>query len=88
MVTKAYKVYGRDGHRQGASFLASVSYEIRKKDTTVLIVIENADLTGTHNYSLVTIIAESAEECRDILEAQISDGYFENHHVGRVEEIA
>lgn len=88
MVTKAYKVYGRDGHRQGASFLPSVSYEIRKKDTSVLIVVENSDLTGTHNYSLVTIIAESAEECRDTLDAQLSDGYFENHYVGRVEEIA
>lgn len=87
MVTKAYKVYGRDGHRQGASFLASVDYEIRKKDTSVLIIIENSDLTGTHNYSLVTIIAESAEECRDTLDAQISDGYFENYHVGRVVEI-
>lgn len=89
MVTKAYKLYGRDGHRQGASFLASCEYETYDaKGNQILFKILNEDVTGTHDYSFVSITAESEEECRRFLEAQISDGYFENYHVGCVEEIA
>lgn len=88
MITKNYKLYGRDGHRQGASFLPSCEYEMwDAKGNQILLTILNADLTGTYDYSFVLITANSEEECRRILEAQISDGLFENYDVGHVEEL-
>lgn len=87
MITKCYKVYGREGHRQGASFLTSCDFDIiSEKGERIFFKIQNADLTGTHDYSVVSVTAESAEECRSHLESQISDGFFENYNVGYVEE--
>lgn len=87
MITKRYKVYGREGHRQGASFLTSCDFDIiSEKGERIFLRIQNADLTGTHDYSVVSVTAESADDCRRFLEAQISDGFFENYNVGYVEE--
>lgn len=87
MITKCYKVYGREGHRQGASFLTSCDFDIiSEKGERIFFWIQNADLTGTHDYSVVSVTAESAEDCRSYLESQISDGFFENYNVGYVEE--
>lgn len=88
MVTKKYKVHGSDGYLQGASFLTSCEYEIwDAKGNQILLTILNADVTGCYDYSIVSVTAESEEECRRVLDAQISDGVFENYHVGRVEEL-
>lgn len=88
MITKNYKLYGRDGHRQGASFLTSCEYEIwDAKGNQILLTILNADVTGCYDYSIVSVTAESEEECLRVLDAQILDGFFENYHVGRVEEL-
>lgn len=88
MITKNYKLYGRDGHRQEVSFLTSCEYETwDAKGNQILLTILNADLTGCYDYSIVSVTANSEEECRRVLDAQISDGVFKNYHVGRVEEL-
>lgn len=84
MITRAWKVYGADGHRQRESFRESNSFTSWAGSR---VEVENADKTGTHDYSIVRITAETAEACWNELDGQISDGIFENSRTGRVEEI-
>ena len=44
-------------------------------------------LPGTNEYSIVRITRNTAEECLQELEGQLSDGIFENSRVGVIEEI-
>lgn len=92
-VTKAWKVYGRDGHRQRESFRESAKFNTEaSKDNlggeteTVTVEVENFDKTGTHDYSIVRITASTPEMCERELFAQF-DGVFENCWTGKVEEI-
>lgn len=84
MATRVWKVYGAEGHRQRESFRESSSF------TTwdgYRVEVENADKTGTHDYTIVRITADTAETCWNELEGQISDGIFENSRTGEVVEI-
>ena len=88
VVTRTWKVYGADGHRQRESFGSSVKWDwSNKADGTRIFEADNFDKTGTHDYSLIRITRNTWEECDEEMEGQISDGYFENARVGKVVEI-
>lgn len=90
-ITKIWKVYGAEGHRQRMSFGESVKYDWTGcneyiKGTRIFEAI-NADKTGTNDYTIIKITRDTVEECEATLEGQISDGYFENSRTGKVVEI-
>ena len=91
MVKRSWKVYGLyDGekqHRQRESFSLSYKHNFSTPEKVRIIEVENSDLTGTNDYSIVRITRNTAEECEDELHGQLSDGIFENSRVGFVEEI-
>ena len=86
-VTRTWKVYGANGHRQAESFNASTCYDWSDGSSVRIVSTHNADVTGTNEYSIVRITRNTAEECLRELDGQISDGIFENYNVGEVVEI-
>ena len=87
-VTRTWKVYGTDGHRQRESFGKSVKWDwSNEKDGVRIFEAYNYDKTGTHDYSVIRITRNTWEECERELDGQISDGYFENSRVGKIIEI-
>ena len=86
MVTKSYKVYGVDGHRQRESFNPSYKYDFSYGDELRIIEVQNSDITGTNEYSRVIITRNTDEECDKEIRGQVSDGIFENCRVGGVVE--
>lgn len=88
MKTRSWKVYGRDGHRQRESFFESYKYDFSNEEDGVRIIeVENSDKTGTNEYSIVRITRNTAKECGEELDGQLSDGIFENSRTGDVVEI-
>lgn len=87
VVTKAWRVYGDEGHRQRESFHKSASYDFSKDGKTRILTVLNSDVTGTNDYSLVIITRDTAEECDKEFFGQLSDGVFENSRTGRIEEV-
>ena len=88
MVTRTWKVYGAEGHRQKESFNESYRYDFSNEyDGVRIIEVMNADKTGTNDYSIVKITRNTSMECANELDGQITDGIFENYRVGKVEEI-
>lgn len=86
-VTRTWKIYGMDGHRQRESFNASQKYDFSdQKIGARVIEVINADITGTHEYSIIRITRNTPEECFDELNGQLSDGIFENSRIGLIEE--
>lgn len=82
----AWKVYGAPGHRQKESFSPSYIYDFSDENDPIRIIeVENCDLTGTHDYSLIRIIRKTQDECIEELEGQLTDGIFENCNHGEVE---
>ena len=88
MVTRTWKIYGAEGHRQRESFNESYRYDFSRGDNVQIIEVENSDKTGTNDYSIVKITRNTAEECYSELDGQLSDGIFENSRTGVVEEIS
>ena len=86
-VTRTWKVYGADGHRQRESFCDSQKYDFSENGKVRILEILNSDQTGTNDYSIVRITRETAEECQEGLDGQLSDGVFENSRFGKIEEI-
>ena len=86
MVTRAWEVYGADGHRQRESFSPSYVYDFSTDGRTRIIAVHNSDKTGTNAYSLVIITMDTAEDCEREFEGQLYDGIFENSAFGRVVE--
>lgn len=84
MTTRTWKVYGKEGHRQRESFRKSETFTTWNGSE---VEVKNSDKTGTNDYTVIRITAESAETCFDELIAQIDDGIFENSRVGRYEEV-
>lgn len=82
-VTKTWKVYGADGHRQRMSFGESVRDDFTGSNEWIkgIRIFEaiNADKTGTNDYTIIKITRETAKECDEELEGQISDGYSRDH---------
>ena len=88
MITRAWKVYGKEGHRQRESFAPSYVHDwTNDRDGVRIVAVHNSDKTGTNDYSIIIITRGDAKECKRELKAQISDGIFENSAVGRVEEL-
>lgn len=86
--TRAWRVYGREGHRQRESFSESYTYDFSdEQDGTRIISVLNADKTGSNDFTIIQITRNTREECAQELDGQISDGIFENSWVGKVEEI-
>lgn len=86
--TRAWRVYGREGHRQRESFSESYTYDFSDEhDGTRIITVLNADKTGTNEYTIIKITCNTRGECASELDGQLSDGIFENSWVGKVEEI-
>lgn len=88
MVTRIWRVYGVDGHRQRETFNRSMVYDFSNNEETRIIRVLNADLTGTHEYSEVIISRDTAKECEEELYGQLCDGIFENSRFGRVAEFS
>ncbi len=86
-MTRTWKVYGAQGHRQRESFCESYTYDWTEGGNVRKIEVENSDRTGTNDYSIIRITRNTAEECERELYGQISDGIFENSRVGEVVEI-
>lgn len=87
-VTRVWKVFGTEGHRQRESFCPSYKNDFsNERDGIRIIEVENSDKTGTNEYTIVRITRETADLCAEELEGQISDGIFENSRVGEVVEI-
>lgn len=83
-MTRTWKVYGAEGHRQRESFRQSDSF---KDNNGVKYEILNSDKTSTNEYTIVKVTAENADACYSALLGQISDGIFENNKVGRIKEV-
>ena len=87
MVTRVYKVCGVDGYRQKESFSPSRHYDFSDNGKVRVLDVLNADKTGTHDYTVLRITRDTAEQVEDELEGQTSDGIFENCNVGEVHEV-
>lgn len=87
MVTKTFKIYGAEGHRQRISFGESFIWNFSKDGDVRIIECECQDKTGTNDYVVVRITRNTEQEVWDELEGQLSDGLFENSRYGRVEEM-
>lgn len=87
MITRTWKVYGADGHRQRESFFNSHKYDFTEDNNIKIIEVQNSDRTGTNEYSIIKITRNTAEECLETLEGQLSDGIFENSITGEIIEI-
>lgn len=87
-ITRMWKIYGADGHRQRESFCLSCKYDFSKdRGKTRIVEVLNSDKTGTNEYSIIKITADTAGECEEELDGQLSDGVFENSRTGEIEEI-
>ena len=86
-ITRSWKVYGSEGHRQRESFNNSYSYDFSSEGNVRKITVENSDVTGTNEYSIIRIERNTFEECERELYGQIYDGIFENSRTGMIEEI-
>ena len=87
-VTRTWRVYGADGHRQRESFNESYRYDFSNEYEGVRIIeVRNSDKTGTNDYSEVIITRNTASECSEEFWGQVSDGIFENSRVGQIVEI-
>ena len=79
---KEWNVYGADGHRQRESFADSFSFNTING---ACIMIRNYDMTGTHEYTKVIVLAKNEKSCDEEFEAQLTDGVFENSRTGKIE---
>lgn len=87
MVTRCWKVYGAEGHRQRESFGQSRRFDFSEGDDVKIIEVDNSDRTGTNDFSVIRITRNTAEECEETLMFQLSDGFFEASRTGVIEEI-
>lgn len=86
-ITKRWKVWGAEGHRQKLSFGESIHWDFSTDSKTRIIDVDAEDKTGTNDYVIVTITRDSAEECERELAGQLDDGLFENAKYGKIEKI-
>lgn len=87
MVTRAWKVFGYEGHRQRESFGPSYAWDCSEGDDVKFVAVDNSDKTGTNDYSIIRITRNTAKECEATLMGQLCDGAFENSRWGECVEI-
>lgn len=85
--TRAWRIYGRENHRQRESFNKSYKYDFTEGNNIRVIEVINSDITGTNDYSIIKITMNTPELCEKELNGQLSDGIFENSNWGYVVEI-
>lgn len=78
-----YRIYGRDNHRQRASFEPSTVIVDDGRSITFIC----SDVTQTNKYVDVIICGKEVCEMRDLLSGQLLDGFFENCCIGKIEYI-
>lgn len=81
---KSYKIYGVNGHRQKVSFISSTNFI---DGHGAKIELMTADKINTHDFVIMNIEANTAEQIDAAFLGQLSDGIFENARIGRIEEI-
>lgn len=84
-----YRVWGKDGHRQKASWQKSVKITL---DNGMMIETWCHDRTGTHLYVDVEIscrngVCYKASDLYDEMELQLSNGIFECCNYGSIERL-
>lgn len=82
MVRVTFRVFGKEGHRQRASFGKSFEFSTFGSSTHIECVCE--DRTFTNRYVDVIITADSFTRCAVELNTQLSDGIFESCKVGKI----
>lgn len=86
MMRAMYRIYGKDGHRQKASWQKSV-----KITTNDGYTIETwcFDRTGTHDYVDMEVTADlvSPAELYEEMQTQLDDGIFECCNYGKIEKV-
>ena len=82
MVRVTFRVFGRDGHRQRASFRESFEFSTFGGNVHIKCVCE--DRTLTNEFVDVIVTADSFKRCANELNAQLSDGIFEACAVGKI----
>lgn len=88
MITRAWRVYGEEGHRQRESFSPSYKYDFSSdRDGMRIIEVFNSDMTGTNEYSVIRITRNTAKECEDEFFGQLYDGIFEDCRTGKYVEV-
>lgn len=86
-ITKCWKIYGLDGHRQRVSFFKSFVWDFSGPDDARIIELQAADVTGTNDFVVLKITRNTEQECEKELEGQLSDGIFENSRYGTIENM-
>lgn len=86
-ITRIWKVYGAEGHRQRESFGKSFVWDFSKDENIRILEMECSDKTGTNDYVILKITRNTADDCECELFGQISDGIFENSRIGIIEEV-
>ena len=87
MVTKFYKIYGKDGHRQKMSFGESMIFDFSKNGDKRVVELLNSDVLGHNEFSVLGITRNTLDEVEAALQSQLDDGLFECCDYGKVEEI-
>lgn len=82
MIRVTFRVFGKDGHRQRASFGKSFEFSTFGGDTHIECVCE--DRTLTNRFVDVMITTDSFKHCVNELNVQLSDGIFEACAVGEI----
>ena len=82
MVRVTFRVFGKDGHRQCASFGDSFEFCTIGGSAHIKCLCE--DCTLTNKFVDVIITADSYKRCANELNAQLSEGIFESCAVGKI----
>ena len=82
MVRVTFRVFGKDGHRQRASFGESFKFGPFGGSAYVECLCE--DRTHTNEFVDVILTGDSFKCCADEFNSQLSDGIFETCAVGKI----
>ena len=85
--TRAFRIWGAEGHRQRESFNPSYWYDFSNRHETRVLEVFNSDLTGTNQYTVVRVTCDTDIQCYNEISGQITDGIFENSATGKVEDV-
>ena len=87
MVTRTWKVYGTEGHRQRESFFRPISMISLMSRTEPYHRGRQFRQDGNDMTIYCRITRDTAKLCAAELNGQISDGIFENSRVGQILEV-
>ena len=81
-----YRIWGKDGHRQKASWQKSVKFTTNDGYT---IETWCSDRTGTHEYVDMEVTADSVSpaDLYEKMKTQLDDGVFECCNYGKIEKL-